>query len=71
MLWAQSKESDIIRSNRRNTGHLESNIGKKIWKIVSDFGVEVVDSKKDYIFRINEMERVDKVRKMGRMEKIF
>lgn len=63
-----SEDSDIVWSNGRNLGHLESNIGKKLWKIISELGVEPGETNMDFALKIDEMERADKPRKSVRQE---
>lgn len=66
----QPEEFDIIRSNSTNFGHLESNIGKKLWNLISNLGVQSDFSNKDFVLKINEMQKADKHLKLGRNEKI-
>lgn len=61
--------SDIVRSNSRNFGQLESNIGKNLWKLNLELGVKPIDSKKHFMFKIDEIERLDKQINLGRKEK--
>lgn len=62
----QPEESYIVRSNFRIRDNLDLNIGDKIWKSISNLGVVMEDSNKDYKKILIEMEKKDRTRNEGR-----
>lgn len=53
-------DSDVRHCNFIFWDNLESNVGKKVWNVISNLGVVSKDNNKDYSKKIAEMEAKDK-----------
>ncbi|CAI8607977.1 unnamed protein product [Vicia faba] len=60
----QNENSDICRNNVKQWDYLDNNVGNRLWLAIAALGVVDLEGKKNYVNRIEELERADKKRKV-------